>query len=114
MLVPVSWLKAYTELDVPMDVFCERMVMSGSNIEAVEEKGAEFENVRIGRVLRVEPHPNADRLVVVYVDVEQTNRYRSVPGRRTSSKAHSFRSRWMGAASRARSTARKKWKAASF
>lgn len=69
MLVPVSWLKSYTELDVPMDVFCERMVMSGSNIEAVEEKGAEFENVRIGRVLRVEPHPNADRLVVVYVDV---------------------------------------------
>lgn len=69
MLVPISWLKTYVDVDAPTDIFCNRMVMSGSNIETVTAFAAEFENVRIGKIARIEPHPNADRLVVVTVDV---------------------------------------------
>ena len=69
MLVPIRWLKSYTDMDVSLEVFCERMVMSGSNIETVEVFGEEIEGVVVGKILKIEPHPNADRLLVAQVDV---------------------------------------------
>lgn len=69
MLVPVRWLRSYTDMDVSLEVFCEKMIMSGSNIETVEVFGEEIEGVVVGKILKVEPHPNADRLLVAQVDV---------------------------------------------
>jgi phenylalanyl-tRNA synthetase beta chain len=47
----------------------ERMVMSGSNIEAQERFGTNVTGVVIGKVLEVWPHPDSDHLVVCRVDV---------------------------------------------
>lgn len=69
MLVPIRWLKSYADVDAPLDVFCERMIMSGSNIETVEVFAKEIEGVVVGRILSVKRHPNADRLLVAQVDV---------------------------------------------
>ncbi|MDR1953266.1 MAG: phenylalanine--tRNA ligase subunit beta [Clostridiales Family XIII bacterium] len=69
MLVPISWLRAYTDIDVDVTEFAERMVMSGSNIETVKTFGAEIKGVVIGRVLSVEKHENSDHLVICRVDV---------------------------------------------
>jgi len=33
MLVPVEWLKDYTDMHVSVAEFCEKMIMSGSNLE---------------------------------------------------------------------------------
>lgn len=69
MLVPISWLKEYTKVDVDIDTFCEQMIMSGSNIETAERFGEDIKGVVTGRVLQLEKHPDADKLFVVKVDI---------------------------------------------
>ncbi|MGI6722421.1 MAG: phenylalanine--tRNA ligase subunit beta [Anaerovoracaceae bacterium] len=71
MLVPIEWLNDYVKIDADTDEFCDRMIMSGSNIETVEEFGRNFEKVVVGKVLKKEKHPDADRLSVCQVDVGQ-------------------------------------------
>ena len=69
MLVPVKWLKEYTDVNTRIDEFCERMIMSGSNIETVEQIGEGIEGVVVGKIVKIDKHPNADRLLVAQVDV---------------------------------------------
>ena len=71
MLVSVNWIKDYLDMDEMPSVkeFCDRMIMSGSNIETVEELCTGIENVKIGKILNIEKHPNADKLVVCQVDL---------------------------------------------
>lgn len=69
MLVPIDWLKEYINIKVDIDEFCEKMIMSGSNIEVVENYGEGIENVVVGKLLAVDKHPDADKLFVTKVDV---------------------------------------------
>ena len=69
MLVPIKWLKEYTDVNTELNEFCERMIMSGSNIETVEQIGEGVEGVVVGKIVKIEPHPNADRLLVAQIDV---------------------------------------------
>ena len=69
MLVPVIWLKDYTEIPESIETFCEKMIMSGSNLESVENFGQGIQGVLVGRIEKIEPHPNADKLVICRVDV---------------------------------------------
>lgn len=68
MLVPVKWLKEYTDVNVSVDEFCDRMIMSGSNLETVEYTGEGIENVVVGKILSIEKHPDADKLVITQID----------------------------------------------
>ena len=43
--------------------------MTGSKVETVETKGENIKNVVIGKILEIEKHPNADKLVVTKVNV---------------------------------------------
>lgn len=67
MLVPVKWLKEYTDINVSVDEFCDRMIMSGSNLETVEYFGEGIENVVVGKILSIEKHPDADKLVITQI-----------------------------------------------
>ena len=69
MLVPIKWLEEYTDVNVPVQEFCDRMILSGSNLETVDYYNKDIENVVIGRILKVERHPNADKLMVCQLDV---------------------------------------------
>ena len=69
MLVPIEWLKDYTEVNVDTFEFCEKMIMSGSNVESVKLFGEGIENVVVGKVIKKEKHPDADKLSVCMVDV---------------------------------------------
>ena len=69
MLVPISWLNSYIKIEEDIETFCSSMIMSGSNIETVQRFGEGIEGVIIGKILSVEKHPKADKLVVCQVDV---------------------------------------------
>lgn len=73
MLVPIEWLNKYTRVDADIDIFCERMIMSGSNIETVQHFGASIEKVVVGKILSIEKHPDADKLVITQVQVGTTD-----------------------------------------
>lgn len=69
MLVPIKWLKDYVDIKVDTKSFADGMTMSGSKVEAVSELGKEIENVVVGKILKIEKHPDADKLIVCQVDV---------------------------------------------
>ncbi|MEG0291497.1 MAG: phenylalanine--tRNA ligase subunit beta [Anaerovoracaceae bacterium] len=71
MLVPIKWLKDYTKVNVDIDTFTDRMIMSGSNLETVEYIGEGIENVVVGKIVEINKHPDADKLNVCMVDVGQ-------------------------------------------
>ncbi|MBQ1490239.1 MAG: phenylalanine--tRNA ligase subunit beta [Eubacterium sp.] len=69
MIVSVNWLKDYVDVNVPVSEFCDRMIMSGSNLETCTEIGCGISGVVIGRIDKIEQHPDADKLVVCQINV---------------------------------------------
>lgn len=80
MIVSVNWLKDYVDINVDIDRFCEGMIMSGSNIETCVEFGDEIRGVKIGRIEKIEKHPDADRLKVCGVDIGRDENIQVVTG----------------------------------
>src|SRR5579864_174404 len=70
MLVPISWLKEYVDLDLPLEQLAERITLAGLEVEGIEGTGDwwDAETILVGRIVSVKSHPNADRLVLVEVD----------------------------------------------
>src|SRR5579864_281044 len=70
MLVPISWLKEYVDLNLPVQQLAERLTLAGLEVEGIENAGEPWdpETIVVGRIMAVKPHPNADRLVLVDVD----------------------------------------------
>ncbi|MCH7908530.1 MAG: phenylalanine--tRNA ligase subunit beta, partial [Candidatus Hydrogenedentes bacterium] len=69
MRISLNWLAEYIDLDVGVTELCDRMTMLGLEIEAVERPGEGIDGVVVGEILSIEPHPEADRLVVCKTDV---------------------------------------------
>lgn len=69
MLVPIKWLKDYVDIDISPKELCDRLTMSGSKVEELIIQGEEIKNVVTGKILQIEKHPNADKLVVCKVDI---------------------------------------------
>ncbi|AOT68807.1 phenylalanine--tRNA ligase subunit beta [Geosporobacter ferrireducens] len=70
MFVPVKWLREYVNIeDLDINTLSDKLVMSGSKVEAVEHLGEEIQKVVVGKILEMNPHPNADKLLVTKVDV---------------------------------------------
>jgi phenylalanyl-tRNA synthetase beta chain len=70
MLAPLAWLKDYVDITLPIKELTDRMTLAGLAVDAVHQVGDWWdpEFIRVGQVLRVAPHPDADRLVLVDVD----------------------------------------------
>lgn len=69
MLVPVKWLKEYINIDIDTNTLADKMTMSGSNVEEVRNIGNEIKGVVVGRIESIKSHPDADKLVIVIVDI---------------------------------------------
>lgn len=80
MIVPVKWLKDYTDVNVSAEEFCDRMIMSGSNLETCTMIGTGISNVVVGRIEKIEKHPNADKLVVCQLNVGKEETVQIVTG----------------------------------
>lgn len=57
MIVSLEWLKDYTDVHVSPEEFCERMIMSGSNLETMELVGTDMKDVVVGKIVKITPHP---------------------------------------------------------
>ncbi len=64
-----QWLREWVNPDVSTDTLAEQLTMAGLEVDAVEPVAPPIDAVVVGRVLTVEPHPNAERLQVCRVDV---------------------------------------------
>ncbi|MEW5870497.1 MAG: phenylalanine--tRNA ligase subunit beta [Chloroflexota bacterium] len=90
MKVPISWLKDFVEINVPLPQLCHMLTMAGLEVEGLHivglampgEGGSEFghdelkveglawdeDKIVTAAVHEVMPHPNADRLVLCRLD----------------------------------------------
>lgn len=94
MRVPISWLKEFVEITIPLEELANRLTMAGLEVEEIryiglplpegkvegrlgrylnpETKVSGFawdpEKIVVGAILEVMPHPNADRLVLCRLD----------------------------------------------
>ena len=68
MKIPLSWLKEYVEVSIPVEELAHRLTMAGTEVASVETIGG-WDNCYVGQVLQVERHPNADRLTLCTVDI---------------------------------------------
>lgn len=81
MLVPIEWLNDYIDTkDIDITEFCDRMIMSGSNLETCEHFCEEMENVVVGKIEKIERHPDADKLVVCQLNVGKEEPVQIVTG----------------------------------
>jgi len=69
MKTSIQWLANY--IDIPWDPaeLAERLTLAGLEVEGIERLGVLPDTVVVGQILRREPHPNADRLSLLTVDV---------------------------------------------
>ncbi len=86
MLVPISWLKDYVEIDIPVELLAERLTLAGLEVGHLQYIGVpqgfvegvrwplsdhlvwDRERIMLGAIREVKPHPQADRLVLAMVD----------------------------------------------
>src|SRR3954469_866386 len=86
MQVPVSWLKTFVDIDVPIELLAEKLTLAGLEVGEITYIGVpqgHVEGIRwpksehlvwdrsklvLGAIHEVKPHPNADRLVMAMVD----------------------------------------------
>jgi phenylalanyl-tRNA synthetase beta chain len=68
MRLSINWLKDFVDLTAPPAELADRLTLAGLEVEALEEVAPDFSGVVVGRVTRVEPHPQADRLQLAEVE----------------------------------------------
>ena len=74
MNTPISWIRAYVpDLDCTIQEYVDKMTLSGSNVECYEELDKNLEKIVVGKILSIEKHPDADKLIVCQVDVGTEN-----------------------------------------
>ena len=70
MRVSLNWLREYVDLPTTdVDELTRAFDMLGHAVEEVEHFTADWTDVVIGRVERIEAHPNADAVRVTHVDL---------------------------------------------
>jgi phenylalanyl-tRNA synthetase beta chain len=69
MKVPLNWLKDYTDVTLPPVELAEKLTLAGFEVGEIITTGGGWENIVIGQITAVNPHPNADRLKLATVDL---------------------------------------------
>lgn len=68
MKVPLRWLADFVETGLNPTELAHKLTMAGLEAEKISEISADWDKVFVGLVTNVEPHPNADRLVLANVE----------------------------------------------
>ena len=74
MHVPISWLREFVAIDMPLADLAERIAVASAEVERISRRGIPDEDGNLGRyvaglVVEAGKHPNADRLQLCRVDV---------------------------------------------
>src|SRR5687767_3922629 len=64
---PLSWLREYIDIQVPVEELARRLTLAGIEVEHVISIGSEWENIYTAQVVRLDKHPNADRLLLATI-----------------------------------------------
>ena len=82
MLILYNLLKRYVELpkEVTPEQVARDLTMATVEVESVKELGSELKDVVVGKVEKVEKHPNADKIKLAWVDIGKKENVKIVCG----------------------------------
>ena len=69
MKVTYNWLKELTDINVPAEELASKLTSAGMEVEEIIYQNEHLHDVVVGKILKIEKHPQADRLVVCQVDI---------------------------------------------
>ena len=69
MKISLNWLRDYVDIKLAPEELAERLTMAGLEVKGIQTIGGTWDNVVIGEVMALNPHPNADRLKLATVDL---------------------------------------------
>jgi phenylalanyl-tRNA synthetase beta chain len=69
MKVSLKWLKDYVDIKLTIGELAARLTMAGLEVKGIQTVGGTWDNVVIGEVVALNPHPNADRLKLATVNL---------------------------------------------
>lgn len=70
MNTALSWIKAYVpDLSCTDQEYCDAMTLTGTKVEGFERLDKNLEKIVVGQILKIEKHPDADKLVICQVDI---------------------------------------------
>ena len=71
MKTSLKWIKTLVEGidDITPQEYADAMTMSGSKVEFFEQLDADLDKIVIGRIDKIDKHPDADKLVVCQVNI---------------------------------------------
>ncbi len=64
MKVSLNWLKEFVDIDQTPTDLAESLTMAGLEVEGLEHKAQNLNDVTVSRILDIKPHPRADRLSI--------------------------------------------------
>jgi len=69
MKVSLKWLRDYVGIKLKPRDLAEKLTMAGLEVKGIQSVGRTWDNVVVGEVIDVSPHPNADRLKLATVNL---------------------------------------------
>jgi len=69
MIAPYRWIKDYVKTDLTPEELMPYLIKTGTGVEGFEYQGKGIEKVVVGKIEKIEKHPDADKLVVCQVNV---------------------------------------------
>lgn len=70
MFLPVKWLSDYIDIDLDIKKVADELSLTGSHVESIVNRAENLSKVVVGKILKIEKHPDADKLVVCQLDVK--------------------------------------------
>lgn len=65
-----AWMKALIpELTATEQEYMDAMTLSGTKVEGYRKMDADLDKIVIGQIKKIEPHPDADKLIICQVDI---------------------------------------------
>src|SRR5260370_35625084 len=70
MLVPISWLKEYVDLILPIKQLADRLTLAGPQVEGIERVGdrGDPQLILVGTIEAIKEHHNTGRVLLVVGD----------------------------------------------
>jgi len=69
MKISLNWLKDFIKITLPPEKLAAKFTMAMAEVEHVDNLAKSFDHVVVGKIITIAPHPQADKLRVVEVNI---------------------------------------------
>jgi phenylalanyl-tRNA synthetase beta chain len=78
--VSLKWLREYVNIPVAPQELAARLTLAGLAVEGIHRPGVDIQNIYTGQIIKIEPHPNADKLVICKIALDEREPLQIVTG----------------------------------